>query len=176
MSRMHVRALRVRGGAPVNDREKTGRVLEHIPYGLYVVGSLNGPVPAAIVANWVTQVSFSPPWVAIAVEADSRMRSYIGRSGFFSVNILPAGGRDLAKAFLKGPEATGDTIGGKKFEAAKNGAPFLVDASASFECRVMHALEVPDHVVFIGEVVDALLRREGTGVLTLRETGWRYNR
>jgi flavin reductase (DIM6/NTAB) family NADH-FMN oxidoreductase RutF len=40
----------------------------------------------------------------------------------------------------------------------------------------MHTLEVPDHVVFIGEVVDALLRREGTDVLTLRETGWRYNR
>ncbi len=160
----------------MSDRETAGRVLEHIPYGLYVVGSLNGRVPATMVANWVTQVSFSPPWVAIAVEADSRMREYIGRSGLFSVNILPSGGRDTAKAFLKAPEATGDTIGGKKFERAKNGSPFLVDASASFECRVMRTLEVPDHLVFIGEVVDALLRREGTDVLTLRETGWRYNR
>ena len=160
----------------MNEREATGRVLEHIPYGLYIVGSLNGTVPAAIVANWVTQVSFSPPWVAIAVEAGSRMREYIGRSEVFSVNILPSGGRDLAKAFLKGPEAQEDTIGGKKFERAKNGTPFLVDASASFECRVMNTLDVPDHVVFVGEVVDALLRREGTGVLTLRETGWRYNR
>ena len=86
----------------MNDRETTARVMELIPYGLYVVGSLNGTVPATIVANWVTQVSFSPPWVAIAVEADSRMREYIGRSGLFSVNILPSGGRDLAKAFLKG--------------------------------------------------------------------------
>jgi flavin reductase (DIM6/NTAB) family NADH-FMN oxidoreductase RutF len=150
--------------------------MELIPYGLYVVGSLNGTVPATIVANWVTQVSFSPPWVAIAVEADSRMREYIGRSGFFSVNILPSGGRDLAKAFLKGPEARGDTIGGKRFEPGKNGAPFLLDASASFECRVVHTLDVPDHVVFIGEVLDAALRSGGTDVLTLRETGWRYNR
>ncbi len=176
MSRVRSGTPRPGTGEPVNDRETTGRVLEHIPYGLYVVGSLNGTVPAAIVANWVTQVSFSPPWVAIAVEMDSRMREYIGRSGVFSVNILPSGGKEMAKAFLKGPEAKGDTIGGRKFEPAKNGAPFLVDASASFECRVMHTLEVPDHVVFIGEVVDALLRREGADVLTLRETGWRYNR
>ena len=176
MSCMHVSPFIPGGGAPVNDRETPGRVLQYIPYGLYVVGSLNGPVPATMVANWVTKVSFSPPWVAIAVEADSRMREYIGRSGVFSVNILPSGGREMAKAFLKGPEAKGDTIGGKKFEPAKNGSPFLVDASASFECRVMHALEVPDHEVFIGEVVDALLRREGTDVLTLRETGWRYSK
>ena len=160
----------------MNDREMTGGVLEQIPYGLYVVGSLDGTVPATMVANWVTQVSFSPPWVAMAVEMGSRMREYIGRSGVFSVNILPSGGRDVAKVFLKGPGAKGDTIGGRKFEPARNGAPFLVDAVASFECRVKHTLEVPDHVVFIGEVVDALLRRGGTDVLTLRETGWRYNR
>lgn len=70
----------------------------------------------------------------------------------------------------------GGDDGGRKFEGAKNGTPFLVDASASFECRVMHTLEVPDHIVFIGQVVDAVLRREQADVLTLRETGWRYNR
>ena len=160
----------------MNDKVTTGRVLQHIPYGLYVVGSLHGQVPATIVANWVTQVSFSPPWVALAVEAGSRMQEFIADSGVFSVNILPSGGRDMAKAFLKGPEAKGGTIGGKKFEPAKNGTPFLIDASASFECRVMHTVEVPDHLVFIGEVVDAVMRHEGTDVLTLRETGWRYNR
>ncbi|HTY58210.1 MAG TPA: flavin reductase family protein [Bacteroidota bacterium] len=160
----------------MSDRETTGRVLQQIPYGLYVVGSLNGTVPSTIVANWVTQVSFSPPWVAMAVEADSRMREYIRRSGLFSVNILPAGAREMAKAFLKGPEAAGGMIGGKRYEQAKNGTPFLVEASASFECRVMQTLEVPDHQVFVGEVVDAVLRREGTDVLTLRETGWHYSR
>ncbi len=160
----------------MSDRETTARVLELIPYGLYVLGSLNGAVPAAIVANWVTQVSFSPPWVAIAVEAGSRMRENIARSGVFSVNLIPAGGRDVAKAFLKGPEAKGETIGGERFEPAKNRTPFLLTAAASFECRVKNALEVPDHLVFIGEVVDAVLRDGGKGILTLRETGWHYTR
>ena len=139
MSRLLAGAPRPGSGAPVNGMETTGRVLEQIPYGLYVVGSLNGTVPVTMVANWVTQVSFSPPWVAMAVEMGSRMREYIGLSGVFSVNILPSGGRDVAKAFLKGPGAKGDTIGGRKFEAAKNGAPFLVDAVASFVPGHAHA-------------------------------------
>ena len=160
----------------MSGEETTGRVLEQIPYGLYVVGSLNAGVQATMVANWVTQVAFSPPWVAIAVEGDSRMRAYIAASGYFCVNILPAGGRETAKAYLKSPEAVGDTIGGRRFEKGKNGTPFLLDASASFECRVMQTTEVSDHILFIGEVVDAVLRREGTDVLTLRATGWRYHR
>jgi len=124
----------------------------------------------------VTQVSFDPPWVAIAVEEDSKMRGYIERSGVFCVNILPAGGIKTAKAFLKSPEAQEGTIGGRAFEPGASGTPFLLDATASFECKVMNALPVPDHVLFIGEVIDAVLRKEGSGALTLRETGWRYSR
>ena len=157
------------GGTPA-------RVLELIPYGLYVVGSLHDGEPAAIVANWLMQVSFAPPCVAIAVEADSRMRAYIGASGFFSVNILPSGSRATARAFLKAPEGKGETIGGRPFVRGKNGTPYLPEANASFECRVRDTFDVPDHVLFVGEVVDAVLRKEGENVLTLRETGWRYRK
>jgi len=152
------------------------RVLELIPYGLYVVGSLRGAEAAAMVANWLTQVSFAPPCVAMAVEADSRMRGYIAASGHFSVNILPSGARATARAFLKGPESAGGTIGGRPFVRGTHGTPFLTEAAASLECRVLHTLDVPDHVLFVGEVVDAVLRSEGTDVLTLRETGWRYQK
>ncbi|HUI63516.1 MAG TPA: flavin reductase family protein [Bacteroidota bacterium] len=158
------------------DSATVKKVLQRIPYGLYVVGSLHERIPATMVANWVTQVSFDPPWVAIAVEEDSKMRGYIERSGVFCVNILPAGGIKTAKAFLKSPEAQEGTIGGRAFEPGASGTPFLLDATASFECKVMNALPVPDHVLFIGEVIDAVLRKEGSGALTLRETGWRYSR
>jgi len=158
------------------DKVTAKKVLQRIPYGLYVVGSLHDRIPATMVANWVTQVSFAPPWVAIAVEHDSKMREYIERSGVFCVNILPSGATKTAKAFLKSPEAQEGTIGGRAFESGVSGTPFLLDATASFECKVMHTVPVPDHVVFIGEVIDAVLRKEGSGALTLGETGWRYSR
>jgi len=165
-----------RPGEEMNGDVPPARVLELIPYGLYVVGSLHGPDAAAMVANWLTQVSFAPPCVAMAVEAGSRMRVYIADSGLFSVNILPSGARATARAFLKGPESAGETIGGRPFERGKNGTPFLTEAAASFECRVKQSLDVPDHTLFVGEVVDAVLRKEGEDVLTLRETGWRYQK
>ncbi|MEW6511910.1 MAG: flavin reductase family protein [Bacteroidota bacterium] len=152
------------------------RALKKIPYGLYVVGSLNNDVPAVIIANWVTQVSFSPPCVAIAVEKESKMRRHIDRSGLFCVNILPSGSTKMAKVFLKGPEAIDATIAGKDFTRGMNGTPFLKDASASFECRVLTSVQTGDHVLFVGTVVDGAVPQEGEDVLTLRETGWKYSK
>lgn len=152
------------------------KALQRIPYGLYVVGSLRDGVPATMIANWVTQVSFHPPCVAIAVETDSKMRRYVEASGFFCVNILPAGSTLTAKAFLKSPEAEDATIAGRNFSRGRNGTPFLSEASAAVECRVLTSVATGDHVLFVGEVVDAALRQEGEGVLTLRDTGWRYTK
>lgn len=150
--------------------------LERIPYGLYVIGSLNRDVPATMIANWVTQVSFHPPCVAVAVEFDSRMHRYIKSSGCFSVNILPAGGKETAKAFLKSPEAVDGTIGGFGYVVGKAGTPFIEGASASFECVVVGEKVAGDHVILIGEVTDAVASVRSDEVLTLKETGWRYFR
>lgn len=150
--------------------------LDRIPYGLYVIGSLNGDVPATMIANWVMQVSFHPPCVAVAVESDSRMHGYIRGSGRFSVNILPAGGKETAKAFLKGPEAVAGMIGGFAFARGKGGTPYLEAASAAFEAAVTGETRAGDHTIFIGEVTDAAVYSRSDGVLTLKETGWRYTR
>jgi flavin reductase (DIM6/NTAB) family NADH-FMN oxidoreductase RutF len=165
-----------RGKVEVSDRETIARALRQIPYGLYVLGSLNDGNPATIVANWVTQVSFRPPSVGIAVEEDSKMRKYIETSSVFSVNILRAGSTEFAKAFLKGAEAKGDIVAGKEYSRARHGTPFLAAAAAAFECSVISRISVGDHVLFIGEVVDAVAPREQSEILTLRETGWKYSR
>jgi flavin reductase (DIM6/NTAB) family NADH-FMN oxidoreductase RutF len=150
--------------------------LQRIPYGLYVIGSLNRDVPATMIANWVTQVSFHPPCAAVAVESGSRMHGYIKASGCFSVNLLLPGGKEVAKAFLKSPEAVGKTIGGVPFRRGKRGTPFLEAASAAFEADVVSETEAGDHVIFIGQVTDGVAFSESDGVLTLRDTGWRYSK
>jgi len=150
-------------------------VLGRIPYGLYIVGSVNGDRVAAIVANWVVQVSFHPQLVAVSVEQDSQMRRHIDSSGVFSVNILPAGGKELAQVFLKSNEPVVNQIQGREFSRALHGSPFLREALACVECRVVQRVEAGDHILFVGEVVDAITHREGEA-LTLRETGWSYQK
>jgi flavin reductase (DIM6/NTAB) family NADH-FMN oxidoreductase RutF len=160
----------------MTDSETRAIALQRIPYGLYVIGSKHGDVPATMIANWVTQVSFHPPSVAVAIERDSRMHEYIKSSGLFSVNILAAGGKETAKAFLKGPEEVDGKIGGFPYVRGKGGTPFLEVAAAAFECVVVGDRDTGDHVLFIGEVTDAFVAARGDDVLTLKDTGWKYSR
>jgi flavin reductase (DIM6/NTAB) family NADH-FMN oxidoreductase RutF len=114
--------------------------------------------------------------VAIAIEEESRMRRYIEATGYFSVNLLPSGATEAAKHYLKGPEASNGAIAGRGYRRAAAGTPFLDDANACLECRVRSTLPCGDHILVVGEIVDALIRKAEESVLTLRETGWRYSR
>jgi flavin reductase (DIM6/NTAB) family NADH-FMN oxidoreductase RutF len=151
------------------------KALQSFPYGLFVVGSLHGDRAASIVANWATQLSFKPPLVGIAIESDSRMRDYIEESNVFSLNLLPAGSKETAKAFIKPADSRGSTLNGRSFAISSNGTPFLTDARASLACRVTDNVAVGDHTLFIGRVEEAVIHDEGE-VLTLKETGWQYKR
>jgi flavin reductase (DIM6/NTAB) family NADH-FMN oxidoreductase RutF len=150
--------------------------LQRLGYGLYVVGTRHGENAVAVVANWVTQVSFRPLMMAAAMELESKMRTYIERAAYFSVNVLPAGGTTIARDFLKGPEGGAGKVGGRNYQLSLHGMPFLNDAAAAIECRIDSSVQQGDHIVFFGEVTDARIFSAGTGVLTLQETGWKYSK
>ena len=158
-----------------SDKVGRDRALDQLPYGLYVVGSIGEQGVSTILVNWVTQVSFNPPLVAVAIESDSKMKKSISGSGYFSLNVLPSGAADTARAFARDPRTTTGTGGGNLFTLSSHGVPFLNDALSCLECRVVDSLGTGDHVTFIGEVTQAMTHRVGEA-LTLKETGWRYRR
>lgn len=157
------------------DRKEARNVLSQFPYGIFVVGSREGGRPQVMIATWITQVSFFPQMVALSLETDSKMADAVRQSGFFSLNLLPKDGKEIAASFLKTPEVTATSIGGHAYAEALNGSPFLLEATASLECRVVHRSMTGDHELVLGEVVDARTHREGE-VLTMRKTGWNYQR
>jgi flavin reductase (DIM6/NTAB) family NADH-FMN oxidoreductase RutF len=130
--------------------------LRMIPYGLYVLTaeSADGTVAAATV-NWVTQASFQPPLVAVGVKADSGAHAVIKSSGAFALNILGKGQQAAAFAFFKPATRDGDRISGELYRRGSTGSPILASAPAYVECRLTTTVEVGDHSVFVGEVVDA---------------------
>lgn len=154
-----------------NQAKKTA--LRGISYGLYVVGTKDGDEVHAFTANWLTQASFAPPLVAVGVKKDSASYPSIKKSGVFSVNILESGQKDLAFAFFKPVQREGNQLGGAEFYTQTTGSPILKDALSWFECKVTDSIDGGDHGVFVGEVVDAGVHREGDP-LTLKETGLFY--
>ena len=121
------------------------------------------------------QVSFDPLLLAVSIEEKSRMKAFIADYGFFSINLLPAGGKEIARSLLKPGTAEDATSNGLKFTRGANGTPFLDDALAALECKVVAEYPTGDHRTFVGEVVDAAEGRTGE-VLTLKDTGWHYSR
>lgn len=157
------------------EKSSRDKLLRKIPYGLYVVCSKSKEGAAAIIANWVTQVSFDPPLIAIAIEFDSDMRHHIEETKMFSVNMLPAGSAHLAKPLLKKSKQRGSTINEIGFTLSKGGVPFLDDAVDSIECTVVDSVRTGDHLLFVARVGDSISKGEHD-ILTLKETGWKYSR
>jgi len=148
-----------------------------IPYGLYVLTgeTTDGDIAAATV-NWVTQASFDPPLLAVAVKADSAIHAIIKESQVFALNVLGKGQQQCAFAFFKPAERDGNTIGGHAYHSGETGAPLLDDAAAFIECTLVGTIERGDHSLFLGEVVEAgstvdMEGRPDDATLTLRDLG-----
>jgi flavin reductase (DIM6/NTAB) family NADH-FMN oxidoreductase RutF len=157
------------------DQKKTA--LRMIPYGLYVLTAQDksGARTAATV-NWVTQASFEPPLVVVGVKADSHAKTVIGASGSFALNFLGKGQEGVAYGFFKSVESDGQQIGGQPYHVGTTGSPILEAAPAFVECRVVETIEKGDHVVVVGEVVDAGVTQQPEGrpddaILWLKELG-----
>jgi len=148
--------------------------LRKIPHGVYVVGVKQGTQLNAFTATWLTQVSFTPPLVALGVKKDSHSLEMIRSDRVFSVNLLGKDQKPIAEHFVKPASVVGEKLKDVPHRPGKTGAPVLEEAIAYFECEVREiANERGDHAIIIGEVVEALVQRDEPA-LTLMDTGWHY--
>jgi len=148
--------------------------LRKIPHGVYIVGVKQGSQLNAFTATWLTQVSFTPPLVALGIKKDSHSFAMIQEDRVFSVNVLGKDQKPIAEHFVRPATVVGEKLKDVRYRAGKTGSPVLEDAIAYFECEVREiANEHGDHAIIIGEVVEALVRKDEPA-LTLMDTGWHY--
>src|SRR5256886_12778343 len=76
-------------------------VLRLFTYGLYALTVKREGDEHGITANWVSQASFDPPMVVVAVESTSKKIEMIPDAPHFSINGFYQGQRDVA-AKLRG--------------------------------------------------------------------------
>ncbi len=134
-------------------REKKGSALECLSYGVHVVTTKSGDIIAGFTASWVSQVSFNPDLIMVAVKNESYAHKIIRDGGVFAVNVLAEGQAELARKFTPGLHETSDAFSAVPSTGKKTGAPILRDALAYVECTVVSALEPGDHTLFVGEMV-----------------------
>lgn len=151
------------------------QALRLLTYGLYVVTAADGDKVAAGSVNWLSQASFEPPLVMVAIKKDSGLHAIVAGNGALAVNVLAAGQKEAASAFFRSTEVKDGKLNGYAFEPGpRTGAPLLLDLPAWFEARVTDAVERGDHTVYLAEVINAGLRDPEAKPMVLRDTGWFY--
>jgi flavin reductase (DIM6/NTAB) family NADH-FMN oxidoreductase RutF len=158
---------------PPLDTAAKKTLLRKIPHGIFICGVREGEEVNGFTASWVTQGSFEPPLVVMAVRADSTSNGIIQRTERFSLNVLPADQKDLAAVFFKPQKAIGGRFDAAPYQLGPLGLPILEAALGAVECVVVGQVSHGDHTVFVGEVKTATLLRDGEA-LELAGTGWQY--
>jgi len=146
--------------APTVDASAFRRAMGSFPTGVTVVtvvsadGNMHG-----ITVNSFSSVSLDPTLVLVCLNQASPGVGLIERAGAFVVNVLSAGQRDISRWFANRYRPPGSAMfDGVPFEPGVRGCPVLVDATASFDCRLRQSHRAGDHLIVLGEVV-ALVHR-----------------
>ncbi|GAQ79906.1 Flavin reductase-like FMN-binding protein [Klebsormidium nitens] len=143
---------------------------------LCVLVSRDGDAESAMLASWVSQASFNPPGLTVAVAKDRAVEGLVLEGGRFTLNVL---GQDnagkVSKQLLK-PFKPGEArLQGLETQETESGGVVLNDAIAYLDCMVKSRMETGDHYVLYAIAENGKLQNDR--VLTAvhyRKTGARY--
>jgi flavin reductase (DIM6/NTAB) family NADH-FMN oxidoreductase RutF len=132
------------------------RALHSIGYGMYVIGSKQGELLNAQIANTVFQITSEPPTIAVSINKNNLTHGFIRESRVFTASVLcqatplPFIGRF---GFKSGRDI--DKLDGIGYRMGKTGAPVVTDNAVAYvEAEVINEVDVGSHTIFIGTVVD----------------------
>ena len=113
-------------------------------------------------ASAVCSVTDDPPTLLVCLNRGSSASSTIHANGVLCVNTLAAGQQELSDRF-GGRVPPAERFHAGEWRPGITGAPVLVGALASFDCRITRFVEVGTHDVLFCEVVglDEAGTREG---------------
>jgi len=125
------------------------------PCPLVIVTTSYMKKQAAMTAAWATQVSWEPPYVAVAMYHEGYTLKMIRKSREFAIHLVS---EDLSEVAVKvfGSLSSKDV---DKFERAKVTVvsskkvkvPIIKEAPLVYECKVVKISKVGDHYLIMGE-------------------------
>jgi len=162
--------------SPQQQATTVEQAVGRIAGSLCIVTAKQGDVSSAMLASWVSQATFNPPGLTVAVAKDRAIESLMYQGGQFTLNILAEGNHlSLMKHFLKPFAPAEDRFTNISTQMADNGSPILNDALAYLECSVSSRMECGDHWLVYATVENGkLLNSDGVTAVHQRKSGNHY--
>ena len=139
-------------------------------------GEASGRLSGAMVASWVSQASFNPPGLTVAVAKDRAVEALLHCGDRFALNLL-AEGRETGpmRQFLQPFPPGSDRFAGLELEQSPGGQPLLAEALGWLEATVRQRMECGDHWLVYAEITaGSLLDASGSTAVHQRRSGANY--
>jgi flavin reductase (DIM6/NTAB) family NADH-FMN oxidoreductase RutF len=156
------------------DPKTRQRALRLLTNGMYILTSRSGDRYGAATITWVSQASFKPPLLMVALRKDGSAFQCVVESRATVLHVLDSGDRAIAQKFFAATEESHGLLNGEPYSKGGTGAPVLDQLGAYLECRALEIVEKHgDHAIVVLEVLDAVIRRD-VEPLTVKGSGWQY--
>jgi len=160
--------------APVDGKSfRSG--MARLAAGVNIITSAGASGWCGFTASAVCSVTDDPPTLLVCMNRGIQSYEVIKASGVLCVNTVSGPHEELSMRFA-GANGTKDMVArfsGADWTTLITGAPSLSDANVSFDCRVVHSVEIGTHDALFCEVVAV---REGPGSEGLVYFGRKFHR
>ncbi len=121
--------------------------------GVTIVTTQSADGPVGITANSFSSVSLDPALVLWSPGKASRRFPYFEAAEHYAIHVLAADQAHLCEKFAKNAFALTEI----PHDISANNVPLLSNCLARFECRKVAAHDGGDHVIIVGQVLQAEL-------------------
>ena len=156
------------------DPKTKQKVLRLLTNGMYILTSRSADRFGAGTITWVSQASFKPPLLMVALRKDGSAFQCVVESRAAILHVLDSGQQPIAQKFFAATVQSQGSLNGEPYCEGGNGSPVLENLRAYVECKALEIVPTPgDHAIVVLEVLDAVLRKE-VEPLTVTGSPWQY--
>lgn len=137
------------------------------PMRVVLISASHGEKDNFMPASWCFPLSFEPKLFGVAIAPERFTHGLIEKSREYVINIPGAELREKIGKFgrLSGKDCDKFKEAGLTREKSeKVNAVSIKECLQSIECKVVDELRVGDHIVFVGEVQNIKIRKQGKGI------------
>ena len=151
--------------------DRTEQAVGRIVGSICVLTTHNDRVHRGVLTSWVSQATFNPPGVMIAVSEEQNANSICNPGDKFVLNILHEG-RTVRKNFS---HRSSDSFNGVTTKLANNGCLIIEEALAYLECTVQSLLPSGNHTLIYAVVEQGeVSANNGITAIQHRKSGSHY--
>jgi flavin reductase (DIM6/NTAB) family NADH-FMN oxidoreductase RutF len=156
------------------DPKTKQKVLRLLTNGMYILTSRSADRFGAGTITWVSQASFKPPLLMVALRKDGSAFQCVVESRAAALHILSSDQQAIAQKFFAATVESQGLLNGEPYFEGPTGIPILENLGAYVVCKALDIVATHgDHAIVVFEVLDAIIRKD-VEPLTVTGSPWQY--